>query len=53
MERADLTTTVGEEFVCPNRAHTNPVDVIGRLCFSKYFRTLVIFKLAPNGISIG
>ena len=53
MERADLPTTVGEKFVCPNCALAYPVDVIRRLCFSKYFRTLAIFILAPNGTLIG
>jgi hypothetical protein len=31
MEREDLPTTVGEEFVCPNRTLAYSVDVIRRL----------------------
>jgi hypothetical protein len=52
MECADLPTTVGKKFVCPNGALTYLVDVIRGLCFSKYFRTPAIFMLAPRGVLI-
>jgi hypothetical protein len=53
MERADLPTTVGQEFVRPNCTLTYPVDVVRGLCFSENLRAAAIFELAPTGILIG
>jgi hypothetical protein len=35
VKRADLAATVGQQFVAPNRAFNDLIDIVGGLCFSE------------------